>query len=136
VKGRSGAATDDKPIVEPPSTPGSILRCRSHDAAESRRSPRTAVFFWYHAKSGRRRKFILSRLQGWGIAFTAVGARLTIGGAVLWHQASTGALSAAIGALAYTSAGSRSFIRQQLFELSGVLAPRAGFDCAAGFARS
>lgn len=46
------------------------------------------VFFYYGAKSGPSEKFVYPDANGWGIACLVVGAGATIGGAVLWHQAS------------------------------------------------
>jgi hypothetical protein len=55
------------------------------------------VYFWYGARGGPTEKYTYPDSGGWGIAFAAVGAGLTIGGAVLWHQA--GATSAPVAAV-------------------------------------
>jgi len=52
------------------------------------------IYFWYGSKTGPNEKFTYTESSGWGIAFGAVGLGLTVGGAVLWHQA--GATSAPV----------------------------------------
>jgi hypothetical protein len=48
----------------------------------------SGVFFLYSAKSGSGEKYLYPDASGWGIATAVVGVGATIGGAVLWHQAS------------------------------------------------
>jgi hypothetical protein len=49
----------------------------------------SAVQFWYGSKSGSTERYTYEDSTSWGIAFAAVGVGLTLGGAILWHEAST-----------------------------------------------
>jgi hypothetical protein len=89
----------DKPIVAPPPTrPGSHVLPGVLILGGVASLATGAVYFWYGSKGGTGDKFVYPDSSGWGIAFSAIGAGLTIGGAVLWRQASAGTPIAAIDA--------------------------------------
>jgi len=58
----------------------------------------SGVFFFYSAKSGSGEKYLYPDAGGWAIATAVVGVGATIGGAVLWHQASQSHPVAAVDA--------------------------------------
>lgn len=100
LRGASGIVGDAPPvpvIETPPEEPKSHVLPGIMIGAGVASLATAGVYFWYGGKSGPGEKWTYPDSGGWGIAFAAVGAGLTIGGAVLWHQAS--ATSAPVAAI-------------------------------------